>query len=155
MIGDLELTEQCDFVYEASQESDKDLRNNPYIADQLDRAQLQILQPNRIKQAYSQGQKHSCAEKNVVELLLNSTLLENMRQWTNLVLGAKGKGKPTTKNEFDAYIGLEIALSIVKFPKIRDYGGTAMFKGHRDFIATMSRDRFQAIRGSLAVHNPL
>jgi hypothetical protein len=29
-----------------------------------------------------------------------------------------------------------------------------MFKGQRDFSATMSRDRFTAIRGSLAVHNP-
>ena len=35
MIADLESMEQQDFVYEIAQGSDKDLRNNPYIADQL------------------------------------------------------------------------------------------------------------------------
>ena len=57
--------------------------------------------------------------------------------------------------KLEAYIGLELAMSIVKIGNVKSYWGKARFSGHTDFRDTMSRDDFQKIRGSIQFHPPL
>lgn len=54
-----------------------------------------------------------------------------------------------------AYVGLELAMSIVKIGSIEAYWMEARFKGHGDFRDTMSRNDFQAIRASIQFHPPI
>lgn len=59
---------------------------------------------------------------------------------------------PCTYQEFKQYIGLEIAMSFMRYQKISDYWSNKKFAGHSHFRETMSRDRFKKIRGSLTLH---
>ena len=57
--------------------------------------------------------------------------------------------------ELEAYIGLELAMSIVKIGNVKGYWGKARFSGHGDFPDTMSQDDFQKIHASIQFHPPL
>ena len=60
------------------------------------------------------------------------------------------KGKKTiSKDTFNAYIGLELAMSIVQPNDINDYWGTKMFLGNEKFKRIMPRGMFRDIRSSL------
>ena len=60
--------------------------------------------------------------------------------------------KQVSEKEFLAYIGLEIAMGIVKLNQIRDYWLNKLFNGHAHFKETISRDRFSEIRSSVQFH---
>ena len=64
-----------------------------------------------------------------------------IRTWTNYNLKNKGL-KEVNENKFRAYVGLEMAMSIVQLNDISYYWKTEMFTGHEDFKRTMSRDGF-------------
>ena len=55
--------------------------------------------------------------------------------------------------EFNAYVGLEVAMSLVQLNGIVDYWIKSMFSGHPDFQATISRDRFTQIWSNLCFKN--
>ena len=50
-----------------------------------------------------------------------------------------------------AYIGLELATSLIPLNQLRQYWSTSMFSGNTDFKRVMSRNRFMAIRGHLVL----
>ena len=52
---------------------------------------------------------------------------------------------PVTKPELMAFIGLNIAMGIVKLPELRNYWTTNPIIGHPWFCSVMSRDRFMEI----------
>jgi Transposase IS4 len=56
--------------------------------------------------------------------------------------------------KFRAYLGLEMAMSILQINDISYYWRKDMFTGHEDFKKTMSRDDFQHIRSNLVLRNP-
>jgi Transposase IS4 len=71
-------------------------------------------------------------------------MVENMRLWTNKRILAMG-GKKVSAPKFRAYIGLEIAMSILQMNNMTYYWKTEMFTGHDDFKKTMSHNDFQII----------
>ncbi len=52
-----------------------------------------------------------------------------------------------------AFVGLELATSVIKLNELRDYWSTAMFSGHPDFGKVMGRDEYLYIRSSLKLHH--
>ncbi|EGZ25238.1 hypothetical protein PHYSODRAFT_363926, partial [Phytophthora sojae] len=110
---------------------------------------LHLLKPKKIERAYT---KH--AEKGLFGLFVSTRLKKAWRIWTNAVLVAKGE-TPITAEELDAFIGLELAMSLVPITDMKELWSDKKFQGHHDFKATMSRTRFQTIRGSLQIHPPL
>jgi Transposase IS4 len=87
-------------------------------------------------------------EKGLFHLFLNQSCLEGIRVWTNAELLRKGK-KKVSKEMFNAYIGLDLAMSIVHLNDMHDYWSTKMFLGNDDMKRIMSQDRFTEIRSSL------
>ncbi|OWZ01860.1 hypothetical protein PHMEG_00026682 [Phytophthora megakarya] len=59
-----------------------------------------------------------------------------------------------TINEWNAYIGLEMAMSLCKLNEISDYWSTKPFLRQVDFGEVMGRSRFQEIRGKVTVCAP-
>jgi NADH:ubiquinone oxidoreductase subunit D len=57
-------------------------------------------------------------------------------QWTSAHLHKRGK-RELSLDQLHAYIGLELAMSIVKIGGIRNYWDTTMFTGHSDFCDTV------------------
>ena len=57
--------------------------------------------------------------------------------------------------QLEAFVGLELAMSIVKIGSIRSYWEQARFTGHTDFGSTMSRNDFQEIRSNIQFHPPV
>ena len=84
-----------------------------------------------------------------MHLFLPLRVLNSFREYTNEKLTEKGSKSKCNKKEFMAYVGLEIATSLVPLDQVRDYWRTAPFSGHPDFKNVMSHDRFKAIRGKL------
>ncbi len=87
-------------------------------------------------------------ELGLFHLFLNRSFLECIRKWTNAELSKKGKKKVSTEI-FNAYIGLELAMSIVQLNNMHDYWSTKMFLGNEDFKRIISRDMFKEIRSNL------
>ena len=56
--------------------------------------------------------------------------------------------------KFRAYLGLEMAMSILQMNDISYYCRKDMFTGHEDFKKTMLREDFQQIRSNLALRDP-
>ncbi|GMF54271.1 unnamed protein product [Phytophthora fragariaefolia] len=73
--------------------------------------------------------------------------------WTSDVLVAGGHTK-ITESEFNAYLGLEIAMSICPMNEIAEIWSDKSFLGQVAFIETMTRNKFQQIRGALTLHPP-
>ncbi|POM66675.1 LOW QUALITY PROTEIN: Hypothetical protein PHPALM_17430 [Phytophthora palmivora] len=59
-----------------------------------------------------------------------------------------------TESEFNAYCGLEIAMSICPLSEIFEYWSDSRFLGQSAFTETMPRTRFQDIRAALQFHAP-
>ena len=78
----------------------------------------------------------------LVSLFVGDKFIDQIWKFTNVRLRQKGYNK-TTRKLFRAYVGLEMAMSIVQFNDIKSYWKTGVFLGHDDFKSTMSRARFQ------------
>ena len=88
------------------------------------------------------------------QLFFMCSYLNNVRTWTNQNLEANGK-PPVNKKKFNAYIGLELAMSIVELNSIKNYWSTKMFSsGHPDFKDVMSQDDFILIQSHLSLVSP-
>ena len=74
-----------------------------------------------------------------------------MLQWTNVELRKRGSREISIKKLY-AYVGLEIAMSIVQIGSIIEYWETKPFSGHEDFCETMSHTDFQDIRAAIQFH---
>jgi hypothetical protein len=120
---------------------------NPYVKKSSEDSLLHILQPKRVKNAFENENK----ESNLFHLFVGRSLFEAILRWTNKELAKKGK-RQISLEKLMAYIGLEIAMSIVEIGSIKQYWETKAFSGHGDFRDTMSRDDFQDIRAALQFH---
>ncbi|GMF33858.1 unnamed protein product [Phytophthora lilii] len=103
----------------------------------------------RIKQAFDKDGSYG-----LFALFVTGVLRQSIRGWTSTRLEAGGK-KPLTESELNAYLGLEIAMSICPLNDIADYWSGERFLGQPGFIETMACDRFQQIRSALQFHAPM
>jgi hypothetical protein len=122
---------------------------NDYVKQLWDAADLHILQPGEVREAMG----GSTPELSLFHLFLSRNFLDAVWRWTNESLEKKGR-KRCTKIEFNAYIGLEMGMSLMKFNDIQKYWSSGCFLGHDTFRSTMSRDRFKQIRGCVCFSSP-
>jgi hypothetical protein len=113
---------------------------NEYIKALTKGSYLSLLQESKIKNAFKRDN-----EKGLFHLIFTQSFFDACLKWTNDELSGKGKSK-VSKDKFMAYVGLEIAMSLVPLNSIAQYWESKTFSGHEDFKKTMSRNDFQEIR---------
>jgi hypothetical protein len=115
--------------------------------DSLSRSSgLRIMEEARARWAY---QDHG--ELGLFSLFITKEFKDRIQKWTNEGLNLRGQPE-TTDNEFDAYIGLELAMSICPLNTISEFWSERRFLAQHDFSATMSCARFLCIRGRVKFH---
>jgi Transposase IS4 len=126
----------------SNEERNTMIGENEYLRDLINSSGLEILKKTLVQRAYEDRN-----EKGLFHLFLNQSCLEGIRVWTNAKLLRKGK-KKVSKETFNAYIGLELAMSIVHLNDMHDYWSTKKFLRNDDMKQIMSQDRFTEIRSS-------
>ncbi|KAE9259551.1 hypothetical protein PR003_g34740, partial [Phytophthora rubi] len=119
-----------------------------YIASLRNNSSLHVTIADQVAKAYEKK-----AEYGVFSLFFTAVFKDRLRKWTSDVLVEEGHAK-ITESEFNAYLGLENAMSICPLNEIAEFWSERRFLGQQAFIETMSRNRFQQIRGALALHRP-
>ena len=124
--------------------------DNQYIKDIINESSPKILRPNMVVNAFKRN-----GVLGLFHLFITNDLLRTIVYWTNANIDdGAASTKPITLPELKRYIGLEIAMSVVKFNQIQDYWSNDRFLGHPDFQDTMGRQRFTDIRRFLIFRNP-
>ena len=123
--------------------------DSPYVQKLSDDSFLSILQPCHVKKAFEN--EH---ERGMFQLFLSRSLFESILMWTNIKLMKRGKCK-ILLDKLMAYIGLELAMSLVQMGSIKHYWSQSHIEGHHDFHETMLQNDFQTIRASIQFHSPL
>mmetsp|Transcript_10872 Transcript_10872/g.15911 ORF Transcript_10872/g.15911 Transcript_10872/m.15911 type:complete len:303 (+) Transcript_10872:618-1526(+) len=131
-----------EFVKITEREKENIASSCPYIQELFEITRLEILQPDAVRCAYASK------ELGLFHLFLRKSMFESIRKWTNEESERKGKND-ISRGKFNAYVGLEIAMSIIRLNDISDFWCKSMFLGQSDFSNVMSRDDFESIRGSL------
>ncbi|OWZ13292.1 hypothetical protein PHMEG_00013402 [Phytophthora megakarya] len=83
----------------------------------------------------------------------DSLVKTSWRTRTDITLTAKGD-KAISVSKLDAYLGLEMAMSMIPITDIKEFWSDKLFLSRPDFKATMSRNRIQAMRESFQLHPP-
>ena len=109
---------------------------------------LKVIQHTKVTQAFTQSGKLG-----LFRLFLTNSWFKGMRTWLNKKLKQAGKDE-ISERKFRAYMGLEMATSLVKMNDLKSYWKKEMFAGHRDFKETMSRDDFLFIRSNIVLRDP-
>ena len=108
---------------------------------------LHIIHEAKAKRAFEAKHKR---ELELFYLFFKKDFFETLRSWLNEKLKEKKSSKhqyaSVGKDEFNAYLGLEMGMSLVQFNSIRQYWGEGAFLGHPTFTETMGRNRFMTIR---------
>ena len=150
-VNDIDDSLLDDFqVYQLDESEAISIQENEYIQDIVNWSYLSLLHRNHAHRAFVTNKG-----KRLFFLFLCPSLWAAVLHWTNLYYHKKGKRRLTTMAKLEAYIGLELAMSIVKIGNVKSYWGKARFTGHSDFHDTMSRDDFQNICASIQFHPPL
>lgn len=123
--------------------------DNEYVKNLVRSSSLKLLQEERIRRAYEASDVLG-----LFKLFWSRSFLDKIRKWTNQSLLEDGK-KEISESRFNAYIGLEIALSLIKYNDIDEYWREQMFQGHADLKKTLSRDEFSSIRSHLRLRPPV
>jgi hypothetical protein len=138
-------------VIELEEQEMRDAVNkNDYIAGWIAATKSKLLLEDTVKQKFDLKK-----ERGLFHLFLNESLFRALWHWTKCRLEERGSDASSVPYEkFMAYVGLEVAMSLVSMSEIRDYWKTGRFQGQSDFRDTMSYKDFQAIRGALQFHPP-
>ena len=126
--------------------------SNPYVKSLLDSAGLALRNPEKVKNAFDDK-----GELGLFFLFFTPQQIEAIRVYTCERLAWSGQSSTTRgldKTKFNAVLGLELAMSILRFGAIADYWDVnKMFSGHEDFRKVMSRDDFTRIRSHYTLYN--
>jgi hypothetical protein len=87
------------------------------------------------------------------QLFLSNSFFKALLVWTNTKLAEGGK-KAISESELNAYVGLELAMSISGENAIEDYWSTKAFLGVKGFNEVMSRNLFTTIQSALTFRPP-
>ena len=90
----------------------------------------------------SQATKHAVTPLQVFQLLLMSTVLEPIVHQTKLFASQKKVNLELCLEEMQAFLGLNIAMGVLRLPQVRDYWSTHDILATPWFPSVMSRDRF-------------
>ena len=107
-IQDFEFTEP-DHITNAA------IFENPYLSDLMMSNRLHLLKPRKVQAAYKNNGKYG-----LFSLFLSKSWMNTMRVWMNERLYDKGI-KQINDVKFRAYIGLELATSLVSYNDIKQY----------------------------------
>ena len=113
---------------------------NLFLSKLEQRSNLKVLRPKVVKSLVDSGNKLG-----LFNLFFPKAYINKIRVWTNQKLQSNGHTSVSSA-QFNAYLGLELATSIVGMNRLKQYWSTKMFLGHKDFQRTMSRDTFLRIR---------
>ena len=103
-----------------------------YVNKILDQSTLKILQSARVTKAYKDAK-----ELGLFRLFITRSWFQAMRNWVNTNLTVQGL--PTINEmQFDAYVGLELATSLVSVNTLAGYWSQEMFCEQADFKDTMA-----------------
>ena len=80
-----------------------------------------------------------------LQLFLTSDILESIVQQTKLFAIQKGIDLSFCIEELMAFLGINIAMGLLRLPQIRDYWSKSKILSTPFFSSVMSRDRFQTI----------
>lgn len=119
-------------------------RSVPYISKWIEVTKLNILQPTTATNQYK-----SKKERGLFYIFMQNSFFECVREWTNsnMVKKITSVEKDEIKiEELYAYVGLEIATSLLKLNYLKKYWSSKLFYGHDDFKRFLSRERFLKIR---------
>ena len=126
-------------TFEPIEEDERTARENltnAYLRDLTERSKLHILQPERVNAAYD---KHG--SYGLFHLFITKSMFNCIRMWTNIKL-RETKSKEVSALKFQAYLGLEMATSLLQYNSLKEYWSGKVFAGHDDFKKMMSRDDF-------------
>jgi hypothetical protein len=148
----LEDFEAEDFVNEGVNIKSPTLKaacaSNPWLQAFVQRTQLHIRHPLTTAKVYETE-----GVLGVFHMFMHKNFLNHMRNWTRNKAKAAGLGLRGLPEElFYAYVGLDVAMSLVKFSTLSKYWSNGMFEGHPDFQKVMGRDLFVNIRSHLQFH---
>ena len=134
-----------DFEFMEFKESviDNAVDGNNYVQSLIQLSDLHVLQEARVRKAYTDGK-----ELGLFHLFFTKQYFNIICQWTNARL-KENYNITISEAKFRAYVGLEMAMSIVSFNDIAEYWQREMFCGHEDFKNTMSRDDLMRIRSKI------
>jgi hypothetical protein len=93
----------------------------------------------------SQETKRAGTPLQVFQLLLTTTILESIVHQTKLFASQKKQNLEFCLEELQAFIGLNIAMGVLRLPQLRDYWSTNEILATPWFPSVMSRDRFLLI----------
>ncbi|POM76935.1 Hypothetical protein PHPALM_5770, partial [Phytophthora palmivora] len=116
------------------------LTGNSYVDEIIGESGLHIVRPAEVDRAYKER-----GELGLFSLFFTREFRDSLQSWSNLLLKEKGKPEATVF-EIDAYIGLEIVMSIIPLTEIIEFWSHKLFLGHPDFPKTMPKNRFEIIR---------
>ena len=109
---------------------------NPYIKSLLESANLKIMQPKMVKKEYEERK-----ELGLFNLFFSPDLTQGIFSWTKKKLEAKGSYF-LTMDLLHSYLGIEIAMSLMRCNNIYDYWSHKKFFGSHDIKSAMSRNMF-------------
>ena len=115
-------------------------------------SKLHILKEPYLRKAFTENQEYG-----LFSTFFTKSLMKCILNWTNEKLKTTIElidMKTITSLELEAYIGLEMAMSIIQLNDMKDYWSTKMFLGCEMFTKTMARDRFLAIRSRIQIKVP-
>lgn len=121
---------------------------NAYVDGIISESGLHLIREGEVHDAYKKR-----GELGLFSLFFTRDFRDALLRWTNETLKEQGKVKATAF-EPDAYIGLEIAMSIIPVTEIKELWSQKVFLGQSDFGVTMARSRFESIHARLQVHAP-
>ena len=123
------------------------ITSNRYIAERAQSSGLFLRKRGAILDAFTARK-----EKGLFHLFFHKDFLYKMCDWTNAKL--KEKGAPLiTRIKFDAYIGIEFAMSLNPTTRLHNFWSKKFFLGNYDIQKIMSRPEFQKNRANLC-HYP-
>ncbi|KAG3068150.1 hypothetical protein PI124_g13963 [Phytophthora idaei] len=119
-----------------------------YIASLSNNNSLHVAISDHVATSYC-----SQREVGVFSLFFTSTLKDRERKWTSDVLASDGH-TAFPESELNAYLGLEIAMSICPMNEIAEFWPDRRLLSQSAFSETRTGTRFQQIRGALTLHPP-
>ena len=137
-----------DFDYKKYVTDKSLLEESPYLNALFKGSKLEVMNKKMIFKKYK-----AYGPGGLIEVFLQPRFVRAILLWANQSLHRKGKLEISC-HELKSFISLEIAMSIVRINKIKDYWSNKVFLGNSDFKNIMSRDKFCYIRSNIMFHPP-
>ena len=122
------------------------IKQNSYIRSLRENSDLETLKKEHVQNEYVEKKDYGLSN-----LFMNQKLFDCIRKWTNEKLVNVGRDR-ISKEMFNTYVGLELAMSLVQLNKIIDYWSKKKFLGSQDFKEVTSGNNFTKIRSNLKIY---